>query len=79
MTVEPTKITNFERTDSEIQAFALFVGFVAGKNADNTVKVIERLLNQNKNKTPFEYLSSLGENGIRNALVAAKAGQYSRG
>ena len=52
--------------------------FVAGKNSDYASRCLDRLLNKTKGQTPFEYLSSLGETGIHNALVAAKVGQYSR-
>lgn len=78
MQIDPTKITNFTRTDSELQAFILFVGLVAGKNSDIASRVLSHLLNKRKDQTPFAYLSELGEIGIQNALVASKSGQYTR-
>lgn len=36
--IDPTRITNFERTDNELQAFALFALLVAGKNSDVTAR-----------------------------------------
>lgn len=78
MKIDPTKITNFVRTDAEIQAFILFTGLIAGKNSDIAARVLSRLLNKRKDQTPFAYLSELGEIGIQNALVAAKSGQYIR-
>lgn len=77
MQIDPTKITNFNRTDSELQAFALFAIFCAGKNSDYASKCLARLLHK-CNSTPFEYLRELGEGGIHNALVASKIGQYGR-
>ena len=77
MQIDPTKITNFERTDSELQAFLLFTVIVAGKNSDYAARVLSRLLHKCET-TPFEYFRSLGEIGIRNALVASKSGNYTR-
>ena len=34
MEIVPTSITNFERSDRQLQAFWLFSMFVAGKNSD---------------------------------------------
>jgi len=80
MIIDPKNITNFERSDSELQAFWLFSLFVAGKNSDYASRCLSKLLHQAhwRNITPFDYLSDLGEIGIHNALVAAKVGQYSR-
>lgn len=75
-TITPSEITNFNRNDHELQAFWLFGMFVAGKNSDYASKCLARLLN--KDVLPFEYLRSLGEVGIHNALVASRIGQYSR-
>lgn len=77
MQIEPTKITNFARTDAELQAFALFSLFCAGKNSDYASRCLARLLHK-CDSTPFEYLRELGEVGIHNALVASKIGQYTR-
>jgi len=49
----------------------------AGKNSDYASKCLSRLLHKCENN-PFDYLKSLGEVGIHNALVAAKIGQYGR-
>jgi thermostable 8-oxoguanine DNA glycosylase len=77
MQIDPTKITNFARTDSELQAFWIFGCVCAGKNSDFAASVLARLLNKCVS-TPFEYFRELGEIGIRNALVAAKSGNYTR-
>lgn len=78
-TIQPTSVTNFQRTDAELQSFWLFCMFVAGKNSDHAARCLERLLHKAKGfDTPFEYLSSIGEVGIHNALVASKIGQYAR-
>lgn len=80
MQIDPTKITNFERTDAELQAFFIFCALVAGKNSDFAANVISKLLQKAKwtERTPFEYFRELGEIGIHNALVASKSGNYNR-
>lgn len=77
MQITPTDITNYNRTDAELQAFWLFGAFCAGKNSDYASKCLSRLLHKCENN-PFDYLKSLGEVGVHNALVAAKIGQYGR-
>lgn len=76
--IDPTNITNFSRTDAQLQAFWLFGAFCAGKNSDYASKCLAKLLSKCGNQTPFEYLRSLGNVAIHNALVAAKIGQYAR-
>lgn len=75
--IDPLKITNYERTDAQLQAFWLFCLFVAGKNSDYAARCLAVLLIKGK-ESPFEYLRSLGEHGVHNALVASKIGQYGR-
>lgn len=76
ITIEPTKVTRYDRTDAELQAFWIFCIVVAGKNSDYAARVVGNLLGRSEN--PFEYFKELGEIGIRNALVANKTGQYDR-
>jgi 3-methyladenine DNA glycosylase/8-oxoguanine DNA glycosylase len=81
MQINPTKITNFERSDAELQAFWLFCIFVAGKNADRAGRCVGKLLSHSQAQypnTPFSYLASLGETGIHNVLVCHRVGQYAR-
>lgn len=76
--IDPTNITNFSRTDAQLQTFWLFGAFCAGKNSDYASKCLAKLLAKCGDQTPFEYLRSLGSAAIHNALVAAKIGQYAR-
>jgi hypothetical protein len=76
--ITPTQITNFNRTDAELQAFWLFGAFCAGKNSDYAAKCLSRLLHRAEAKNPFDYLRELGETNIHNALVASRIGQYAR-
>jgi hypothetical protein len=76
--IDPKKITNFTRTQAELQSFFLFGLFCAGKNSDYAAKCLARLLANHTGDTPFQILKELGETGIHNALVASRIGQYGR-
>ena len=76
--IDPKKITNFTRTQAELQSFFLFGLFCAGKNSDYAAKCLARLLVNRTGDTPFQILKELGETGIHNALVASRIGQYGR-
>ncbi len=79
MVINPTQITDHTRTLSQLQAFWIFCMVVAGKNSDYAARVISKLLAKcSDEQLPFGHFALLGEIGIRNALVAAKAGQYDR-
>lgn len=76
LTIEPTQITSYTRTDAQLEAFWVFCIVVAGKNSDYASRVVGKLLGKTDN--PFDYFRDIGEIGIRNALVANKTGQYDR-
>ena len=77
--VIPTEITNYNRTDYELEVFWLFCILVAGKNSDTTSKVLTNLLtNLKEDQTPFEYIRDLGEQGLYDLLVSNRVGQYNR-
>jgi len=71
----PTSITNFERTDSELQEFWIFCLFVAGKNSDVAARKTSEFLSERGDLTPFEYLSLMNMQAL---LQVHKIGQYSR-
>ena len=75
MNIDPKNMTNFSRTNAELQSFWLFSLFVAVKNSDYAAGRLARLLHKARlnEQNPFDYLRELGETGIHNALVAAKA------
>lgn len=76
--IDPLVVTNFERTDKELQTFWIFCICVAGKNSDVAATKLNNLFKVLRpNETPFEYLSA-NKNAIHNILVANKIGQYSR-
>jgi endonuclease III len=74
--IEPTKITNFERTDRELEMFWLYSLMVAGKNADNTARCLNKMLDST-DLSPFEYMKA-NQNDLHNVLVANRVGQYNR-
>ena len=53
--VTPERITDFHRTDSELQSFLIFAVAVAGKNADSVAPKVNRMLKDWKTQ-PFTYL-----------------------
>ena len=79
--IDPKNITDFNRNTDELQAFWLFCMFVAGKNSDWASRCLKKLINTADKGTfegIFKYFKSIGEVGVRNALVANKVGQYTR-
>ncbi len=76
LTINPHDITNYERTDSQLQAFWIFCILVAGKNSDTTARLVTKLLKDRGDKTPFEFIKSLKLSELHNYLKAHKTGQY---
>jgi thermostable 8-oxoguanine DNA glycosylase len=74
--VDPKQITNFQRTDEELQSFMLFAIAVAGKKALTTAQKINYVLNGKElNETPFDYLKRIP---LNHHLRVWKIGQYNR-
>ena len=75
--IEPTQVTNYNRTDDELQTFWIYSIVVAGKPSDWASRVVTKFLKNRKHMTPFEHIASMGH-GLRNTLVANRVGQYNR-
>ena len=60
--IDPTNITNFQRTDAELEELMLFAVLVAGKNARIQAVKLEQFLNANVN-APFKLITNLINNG----------------
>lgn len=74
--IDPKNITNYNRSDSELETFWLFCLFVAGKNSDTaSLKLSQFLEGMIPWDTPFSYLKDID---IYNSLIKIKSGQYSR-
>jgi len=81
LTVNPTDITDFNRDTNQLEAFWLFCMFVAGKNSDYASRCLSKLIHGMSKRGYdgiFNYFKDLGRDGIHNALVANKVGQYGR-
>jgi thermostable 8-oxoguanine DNA glycosylase len=77
-TIDPKAITNFERSQEELEMFWLFCILVAGKNADwAAVKLQDLFKNKKPFQTPFQFLSER-QTDLHNILVVNKVGQYKR-
>ena len=84
LAVNPTDITDSNRDTNQLEAFWLFCMFVAGKNSDYASRCLSKLIHAAKLGQDvgydgvFNYFKDLGRDGIHNALVASKVGQYGR-
>lgn len=77
--IDPKNITNYTRSDNELQTFWLFCILVAGKNSDITSNLLSRLLSEvSEYNTPFDHINNLGKEGLDKLLRDNNTGQYTR-
>lgn len=82
--IDPDNITNFNRTDSELEEFLLFTICVAGKKAHEQARKLEEFLWLGPHgRSPFRRLrwmntSACFPGGIEGALRKVRMGQYAR-
>lgn len=77
--VDPTIVTNFNRTDEELELYWLFCQVVAGKTARVQARSLERFLLLESSGTPFERIQAMIDKGtLTSNLETARLGQYSR-
>lgn len=78
--IDPKKVTQYNRTDSELQSFALFSLLVAGKNSDLTARKLSELAHKlpDINDGVLTALGRMHKNDLHNFLVVNKVGQYGR-
>jgi thermostable 8-oxoguanine DNA glycosylase len=77
--ITPTDITNFSRSQAELEEFLLFAVLVAGKTARIQAQKLEQFLQVNPNLTPFEHIRSLEESNMLDHWIRQfKLGQYNR-
>lgn len=76
--IDPAHVTNFERTDAELQEFWLFCILVANKPAYRTARLLERFLERNPGDTPFEKVCRLDFHKLWVELEYLRTGQYTR-
>jgi|SRR3954471_24814897 len=84
MAVVPERLTNFNRTQSELEQLLIFSVMVAGKTATTTARALERLFEgfDLTNDTPTAWISRWfiagGDALVRAKLERARTGNYTR-
>jgi len=84
--IDPTQITNYNRTEAELEEFLLFCIMVAGKNAKQTAKKLDEFLFGTLGIiSPFDWVLSMVDIGkvsknfpLECAMKRHKLGQYKR-
>lgn len=77
--VDPSIVTNFNRTDAELELYWLFCQVVAGKTARTQAKALEKFLLIENLATPFDCIRAMIAKGtLRDNLETARLGQYTR-
>jgi thermostable 8-oxoguanine DNA glycosylase len=83
--ITPTTITNYNRTEAELEEFLMFAILVAGKGAEQQAKKLDAFLKSKKDlglpsdTTPFQYLTFLcNMQDMVTPMKVHKLGQYKR-
>lgn len=83
--IVPEKITNYNRTEAELEEFLMFAILVAGKTAKTQAKKLDAFLSFKTklglpdDTTPFEFLEYIKKGfWLRNTMHLHKLGQYKR-
>lgn len=77
--IDPKQITDYNRTDNELQTFWLFCILVAGKNSDTTSRVLTKIIHDLAPwDNPFDGIRRIGYEGLRDTLQQHRTGQYDR-
>ncbi len=71
--VEPTNVTNYNRTLAELEMFFMFAMVVQGKNSDDQSPKLEAFLEPAVGMTPFEYIRHLNTIGPRHVTAITKS------
>lgn len=76
--INPKNITNYNRSESELEEFILFAVLVAGKNSKTQSEKLNLFLGDNID-SPFDYIEFLiDKNELMEKAVKYKLGQYKR-
>jgi thermostable 8-oxoguanine DNA glycosylase len=79
--IDPVNITNFNRTDWELEEFAIFAVLVAGKTAKTIAPRLEKLLEGsrgNPSYSPLYYLGYTFGHGLDRMLQSVGIGCYNQ-
>jgi thermostable 8-oxoguanine DNA glycosylase len=75
--IDPTAVTNYNRTDAELEELMLFSIAVAGKTAQVVSKQLQTLLDAAPGSSPFDKIKKLTKNGkLLAALKKSRLGKY---
>lgn len=66
--IDPTKITNFNSTNEQLEEVLLFWVLVAGKTASIISKSLEKILSSLSGSTPFEKIRGVDKNNLPTLL-----------
>jgi len=73
--IDPSNVTNPARTPTELEEFLLFCVVVAGKNADQQTRKLERFLG---GRRPFAFIRASAREGLlESRLREVRLGKYS--
>lgn len=80
--IDPSNITNFDRTDEELEEFALFCPCVAGKRAEIQAEKLDQLLSNLEKRlgrgSPFDLVRRAAAGDIlKEEMQKVKLGKYS--
>lgn len=77
--IDPKDITDYNRTENELQTFWLFCILVAGKNSDTTSRALTKIVGDLAPwDNPFDGIRRIGFEGLQDILRKYKTGQYDR-
>lgn len=75
--IDPTAVTNYNRTDAELEELMLFSIAVAGKTAQIVSKQLQALLDAAPGNSPFDKINKLTKSGkLLAALKKSRLGKY---
>lgn len=79
--VDPKNVTNFNRSEPELELFFMFCAVVAGKNAHTQALALERfILSLPEAESPFDRIALIGRysQGFLDKLKESRLGQYAK-
>jgi hypothetical protein len=77
--VDPTIVTNYTRTDAELELYWLFCQVVAGKTARTQARALEKFLLIETSGSPFDRIRvMMSKDTLAANLKEARLGQYTR-
>lgn len=77
--INPKTITNYNRTEAQLEEFLLFAIIVAGKKASMQAEKLESFLSEDKTLSPFSLIQKmLNNNVLMENITKHRLGQYKK-